>query len=216
MKRSLAFIILGQIVALSALPAAATALPTLPVPAQLQQIVTVKTQATRSLQAVLSPVQRRQIAGIGRLTETELDRAFGDPGSPNGSVAKIFSAQRLADLAASLRTGQMPAATQEQMGALAQFMGNVLLQAAPTWQRHASQVDALLSPQQRIQIDRLRAATLVNLPHFSFMGFDVFGALGDGSPMGGFLTDPGSFALALSLPNLEKFIAVPREQARQP
>jgi hypothetical protein len=203
----------------SCLPAGATParrLAALPVPPPLQQIVTVKTRATQSLNAVLSEAQQRQIADIGKLTETELDRSFGNPASPDGPVARIFTARQLAGVAASLRTGQMPAVSQDQMAALAQFAGNVLMQAAPTWQRRSAQVDAILSPRQRLQIDRLRAATLLRLPRFSFLGFDVFSGLGDGSPMGGFLTDPGSFVLALSLPNLERFVAVPREQAAKP
>lgn len=211
MKRTFALTIFALASGFGCLPAGAS--PALPVPPQLQQVVALKAQATRSLNTVLSPEQRQQIAGIGRITEGELDRSIGDPQSPNGPLAKMFTAQQLADLAASLRSGQMPAVSQDQMAALARFMGNVVMQAAPLWQRHAAQIDSMLSPRQRAQINALRAATLLKLPHFSFMGFDVFEPLGDGSPMGGFLTDPGSFALALSLPNLEKFIAVPREQA---
>jgi len=41
------------------------------------------------------------------------------------------------------------------------------------------------------------------MPHVAFMGLDLASMLGDEGPMG-FLSDPGSFALLLSLPSVGK------------
>lgn len=213
MKRIVSLLFSASLMLAASLPAQAQSLP---VPPQLQQVATTKTQATTSLNAILRSGQRRQITAIGQRTERELDRSFGDVTAANGPITSIFTAQQLLALADALRSGQMPAVRDDQMAALAQYMGAIILRAGPTWQRRSSQVDALLTAHQRVEINALRASTFARLPHFAVMGFDVFGALSEGSPLGGFFADPGAFALLLSLPNLERFTGVPRRQTQIP
>jgi len=213
MKRIVSFLTSASLMLVASVPGQAQSLP---VPPQLQQVATIKTQATASLHAILRSGQRRQITAIGQRTEQELDRSFGDVTAVNGPVTSIFTAQQLLALADALRGGQMPVVRDDQMAALAQYMGAILVKAGPTWQRGSSQVDALLTAHQRLEIDALRSSTFARLPHFSVMGFDVFAALSDGSPLGGFFADPGAFALLLSLPNIERFTGVPRRQSQIP
>ena len=163
---------------------------------------------------MLQPRQRQQIAIIGRRTERELDRSFGDVNSADGPVMKIFTGQQLLSLAEALRGGQMPALDEAQMASLTRYVGDVVMRAGPTWQRGSSQVDAVLSVQQRTAINALRTATFAKLPHISFMGFDLFGALSEGAPLGGFFSDPGAFALLLSLPVFDRFAPVPLRQTQ--
>lgn len=187
----------------------------LPVPPQLQQLATIKTRATTSLNTILQPVQRQQIIAIGKRTEQELDRSLGTVNAANGPIAKVFTTQQLLALADALRSGQMPAVREDQMASLAYYMSDIVLKEGPTWQKGSSQVDALLTAHQRDEIGALRAATLRKLPHLSLMGFDVFGALTDGTPLGGFFSDAGSFALLLLLPNLKR-VSVLRRQSPIP
>lgn len=189
---------------------------TLPVPPQLAQLAEIKMHASDSLNAILEPAQHRQITAIGQSTEHELDKSFGEVNATNGPIAKIFSKQDLLALADALRNGQAPAVREDQMTNLALFVGGIVQKAGPTWQARSSQVDALLSAHQRDQINALRSATFAKLPHFSLMGFDVFGSLSDGSSPGGFFSDAGSFALLLSLPNIERFASAPRRQTQLP
>ena len=189
---------------------------TLPVPPQLAQLAGIKAQAAASLNVILAPAQHRQITAIGRHAERELNASFGQVNAVNGPIAKIFSKQDLLALAAALQSGQMPAMRPDQMSMLALFAGAIVQKAGPTWLTHSSQVNALLTPQQRDKINALRTATFAKLPHFSLMGFDVFGALSDGSSPGGFISDAGSFALLLSLPVIERFASAPRRQTEIP
>ena len=192
--------------ALTAAPAAAQTAP-----AQFDQLLTIKTQAAESVDAVLSPLQKQRIHSIALDTERTLRDSFGQPAT---SVQGIFTPAQLEAIAAALRSGTMPVANENQMGQIAQLMSGVVLKAAPAWQAHAQQVDALLTPAQRDRIGLLRAGTLQRLPHIAFMGMDLFGGLGDGSQIGGFLTDPGSFALLLALPDTDELLNVAKRQTR--
>ncbi len=189
------------LVSLAAWAPPAARAQSIPIPPALSSIDTLQTDATRSLTMLLHPAQRERIAGIATATQTELDRSFTQANAA-GAVAKVFTPAQLTALAASLRTGQMPEISEDQMAGVAQFMSAVVMKAGPTWHRRSLQVNALLSPQQRVAIDGLRRTTLLKLPHYSFMGIDLASALGDGSPMS-FLNDAGSFALLLSLPRIE-------------
>lgn len=204
MVRTLASFLLAFCVA--AAPAGAQTAP-----AQFDQLLTIKIQAAQSVDAVLNPGQRQSIRAIALDTERTLRDSFG---SPAAGVQGIFSPAQLEAIAAALRSGTMPTANEDQMAQIAQLMSGVVLKAAPAWQSHAAQVDALLSPAQRERIDALRAGTLRRLPHIAFMGMDLFGALGDGSQIGGFLTDPGSFALLLALPDTDALLNVAKRQTR--
>ncbi|MDP9110455.1 MAG: hypothetical protein M3M96_02315 [Candidatus Eremiobacteraeota bacterium] len=212
MKR-IATVLIAVLCCALALPGRAQ---TLPVPPELAQIGEIKSQAATSLGGILSSVQRRRITAIGQRAEHELNASFGDVSAANGPIAKIFSRQDLLALAGALSSGQAPAIREEQMARLAVFAGSIVQKAGPTWLARSSQVDALLSAHQRDQINALRNATFAKLPHFSLMGFDVFGALSDGSSPGGFLSDAGSFALLLSLPDVERFASAPRRQTQLP
>lgn len=192
---------------LGAAPAAAQTAP-----AQFDQVVAVKAQATQSLNALLNPGQKQSIRAIALDLEGALRNSFGQPAA---GVHGIFSAPQLAAIASALQSGSLPDVNGDQMSQVAQLMSGVIMKAAPAWQSHAAKVDALLLPSQRVQIDRLRAGTLRRLPHIAFMGMDLFSALGDGSQFGGFMTDPGSFALLLALPDTDALLNVAKRQAHQ-
>lgn len=194
----LAFSLLG------AVPAAAQNAP-----AQFEQLIGVKARATQSVNAVLDPGQKLRIREIALDTERALRDSFGQPAT---GVQGIFSPAQLAVIASALRSGTMPDVNGDQMSQVASLMSGIVMKAAPAWQAHAAQVDALLLPAQRTQIDGLRASTLRRLPHISFMGMDIFSALGDGSQFGGFMTDPGSFALLLALPDTDALLNVAKRQ----
>ena len=201
MLRTLSFLLAF---ALAAAPAAAQTAP-----AQFDQLLTIKTQAAKSVDAVLNPAQKQSIRSIALDTERTLRASFGQPAT---SVQGIFTPAQLEAIAAALRSGTMPVTNEAQMAQIAQLMSGVVLKAAPAWQSHAQQVDALLTPAQRDRIGLVRSDTLRRLPHIAFMGMDIFGGLGDGSQIGGFLTDPGSFALLLALPDADALLNVAKRQ----
>ncbi len=212
MKR-IATILATALLCSLALPARSQTIST---PPQLAQVAEIKSNATISLDAILGAVQRRQIAAIGERTERELGASFRKVDATDGPVAKIFSQQELLALAGALSSGRAPAIREDQMARLALFASTIVQKAGPTWLARSSQVDALLTGHQRDQINALRTSSFAKLPHFSFMGFDIFGALSDGSSPAGFLSDAGSFALLLSLPHVERFSSVPRRQTQIP
>jgi len=192
---------------------APTLAQTLQAPPQLQQLVVLKTEATQSVNAILEPAQRTRVLGIARAAQSALNRSFGDVNASDGPLLSVFSLQQLTDLAAALREGREPNVSEEQMSRVARYMSDVALKAGPTWQAHASQVDALLTPQQRDRVNAVRSSAFSRLPKFSFMGFDFLGALASGSPLDEIVGNPGSFVLLLALPEVTDFTAVPRRQA---
>jgi|GEM_PF-7105496 len=186
---------------------------TLQAPPQLQQLVVLKTEATQSVNAILQPAQRAHVDLIARAAESALNRSFGDVNASDGPLLSVFSLRQLTDFASALRDGRQPNVSEEQMSTIARYMSDIVLKAGPTWQMHAAQVDALLTPQQRDHVNAVRSSTFSRLPKFSFMGFDIFSALASGSPLEEVLGTPGSFVLLLSLPEIHAFTAVPRLQA---
>ena len=209
MHRLLSFALLASFCAASVVPADAQ---TLQAPPQLQELLTLKAQATQSVSTLLQPAQRSRIDAIARATQTDLNRSFGDVNAADGPLLSIFSVQQLTDLAAALRSGQQPNVSDAQMSKLAQYTSDIVTKAGPTWQSHASQVDALLTPAQRDRVDAVRGSTLSRLPKFSFLGFDMFGELST-MPLTGLMGDPGAFVLLLSLPDVRTWQGLPRRQA---
>ncbi|MFN2527831.1 MAG: hypothetical protein ABR584_03845 [Candidatus Baltobacteraceae bacterium] len=153
---------------------------TLQAPPQLQQLVVLKTEATGSVNAILQPAQRAHVELIARAAESALNRSFGDVNASDGPLLSVFSLQQLTDLAAALRDGREPNVSEDQLSTIARYMSDIVLKAGPTWQMHAAQVDALLTPQQRDRVNAVRSYTFSRLPKFSFMGFDFFSALASG------------------------------------
>ena len=210
MHKLLGVLLAASFLFCSVVPAGAQ---TLHAPPQLQQLLALKTQATQSVNAILEPAQRARIDEIAHAAQTALDRSFGDVNASDGPLLSVFSLQQLTDLASALHEGREPDVSETQMSALARYMSDVVLKAGPTWQAHAAQVNALLTPQQRDRVNALRDSTFSRLPKFSFMGFDFLGALASGSPLDDIFANPGSFVLLLALPDIHSFVAVPRRQA---
>lgn len=209
MRRLLTFALIAAFCAFSLSHAEAQ---TLQAPPQLQQVLVLKTQATQSVHAILQPGQRDRIDTIARLTQSDLNHSFGDVNAADGPLLSIFSVQQLTELAAALREGREPNLSDAQMSKVAQYMGDIIMKAGPTWQSHASQVDSLLTPAQRDRIGALRTSVLSRLPNFSFLGFNMFGQLST-MPLVGLMADPGSFVLLLSLPGVQEWHGLPRRQA---
>lgn len=210
MRKLLSALLAASFFSYSLAPARAQ---TLQAPPQLKQLVVLKTEATQSVNAILQPAQRARVLGIARSAESALNRSFGDVNAADGPLLSVFSLQQLTDLASALRDGRDPNVSDEQMSSVARYMSDVVLKAGPTWQAHAAQVNALLTPQQRDRVNAVRASTFSRLPKFSFMGFDLFSALASGSPLDEIVGNPGSFVLLLALPEIAGYTVVPRRQA---
>ena len=213
MNRLFACIVLSALAVFASVPALAQQVS---VPAELQVLPSLKMQATRSLNEMLSGAQRTQISGIARATQSDLERSFAQVSAADGPVTKTFTPAQLLAVAAALRMGQMPNLSADQMASLSQFMSDIVMKAGPTWQSGAGQVNALLRPDQKTRINALRARTLSQLPAFAFLGMPMFAGVGDGSQLGGFATDPGSFALLLSIPDVDRFVQQAKRQSAQP
>ncbi|GAC1503882.1 MAG: hypothetical protein NVS1B14_09530 [Vulcanimicrobiaceae bacterium] len=173
------------------------------VPPQAQPLLTLKMQAERAVNALLEPGQRQRVAALAAETEGQLASAFGNVQSSEGPLSAIFSSAQRSQMAKAAGSHRFPVLdlSETQMARLADYMRTVVMRAAPIWQSQSAHVNALLTPDQRERVNALRRTTLSQLPQLP-MPLDVFGGLGTGDIIGGFASDPGSFVLLVSLPDL--------------
>jgi len=173
------------------------------VPPQAPQLLTLKAQASHAVTALLEPGQRQRVAAVAADTEGQLAAAFGDVQSADGPIGAIFTAAQRSQMSKAAGAHQFPALdlSEAQTARLADYMRAVIMRAAPIWQMQSAQVNALLTPAQRDRINALRRSTLTKLAQLP-VPLDVFGGLGSGDIIGGFASDPGSFVLLVSLPDL--------------